>query len=71
MLIPQVPDLPDEQIEELEKMREEFAKSIDGGKVFRTPVLKDSHSHWSYEAFEMMHKQDGTSNGRRKCDFSL
>ena len=24
-----------------------------------------------FEAFDAMHKQDGTSKGRRKCDFAL
>jgi len=46
--------------QELEKLREEFYASIEGGKVYRTPVLPDNHSYWVYEAFEAMHRLDGT-----------
>lgn len=40
----------------------------------RLKVLSDIKKHKApnmFEAFEMMHKNDGTSQGRKKCDFAL
>lgn len=41
---------------------------------FRQAVLRVCKRHEKpnmFEAFEMMHKMDGTSQGRKKCDFVL
>ena len=41
-------------------------------KVRKPKVRKKSKKDLSmHEAFETMHKQDGTSEGRRKCVFAL
>jgi len=56
--------------EELKAIKKEWKKAIDTSKVrYKAPILKANHSYWMYEAFDLMHKQDGTRN-RSRCDTS-
>lgn len=57
--------------ERLKKIRKEWNEIIKNCKTsFKTPIFTNEVVNM-YEAFEMMHKADGTIDGRRKCDFAL
>lgn len=64
-----VPDWVDEkQAERYKKAVEKLEKKEFVDKI---PVFIPEKDTNMFEAFEAMHKQDGTSNGKPKCDTYL
>jgi len=55
--------------EDMKAMKKEWEKNKAAGKKIKAPILNSNHSYWMYEAFDLMHKQDGTRN-RSRCDTS-